>query len=164
MLIKSRLFETATAFLSIAALAQQQTPSDSLRSLAIVSSTASGRACRANCLDQGLYFCVASDHQSGVCCDKNDEECRQENSGMCSFDISAGYSQGYYAVCPYDERVCGASRVITVEPLGSEQTVTSVGNPRSSDFIFGQLCSYEIVWPEQASDGDHFIIEAKSVA
>ena len=83
---------------------------------------------------------------------------------MCSFDMAAGYTQGYYAVCPFDERVCGLNRVITVEPFGKEQTVTSVGNSRSSDFIFGQICSYEVVWPEQAQDGDHFIVGATSVA
>ena len=42
----------------------------------VTMSTTSGRACRANCIDQGQFFCAADDFEDGICCDSSDEVCR----------------------------------------------------------------------------------------
>jgi hypothetical protein len=41
-------------------------------------------------------------------------------------------------------------------------TNSSVVN--SSDFIFGQLCAYDLQWPESAVEGDKMYIKANDIA
>ena len=108
-------------------------------------STTSARACRANCIDQDQYFCVNEDFSEGVCCDNQEESCRI-SGGLCSFDLPANeYTQGHYFVCPFDSNICGEERVIAVSDDISEKVeITNSGLESADDFIFGQLCSYEL--------------------
>ena len=36
-------------------------------------------------------------------------------------------------------------------------------NPKSNDFIFGQMCSYEISWPEDATEYDEIVLSVLSL-
>ena len=88
-------------------------------------------------------------------------------TSRCSFDIAgtsgleedADVRPSEYIVCPFDARVCGAERNLILTEDGAEQELTSLDNPKSSDFIFGQVCSYEIEWPETASENDEIMLQ-----
>ena len=116
-----------------------------LRSMKVTMSTTSARACRANCIDQDQYFCVNEDFSEGVCCDNQEESCRI-SGGLCSFDLPANeYTQGHYFVCPFDSNICGEERVIAVsDDISEKAEITNLGLESADDFIFGQLCSYEL--------------------
>ena len=130
------------------------------RDLGVTMTTSSARACRANCIDQNQYFCANEDFSEGVCCDTSDETCRQ-TGGMCSFDLaSSGYEQSQYFICPFDTEICGLDRLIQVSDDQSAITVTNLGYANSSDFIFGQVCAYELLWPESSKDGDLLVVTA----
>ena len=91
--------------------------------------TTSGRACRANCIDQGQFFCAAEDFEVGICCDIADEVCRQGEFALCSFDIPQNvYLQSHYFACPYDTDICGPNRTIQVLDNGEGVEMTNLGN------------------------------------
>ena len=147
------LFETAI----MAALAQ----ASSLRDLRVTLTTASGRACRSNCLDQGLFFCGLADRSEGFCCD-DETSCRQSDTEVCTFDMASdgsSYVLSQYQACPFVADVCGENRVVS-PATDTEVTMTSRDNPDSSDFIFGQLCAYEVQWPEGSVEEDKIFVIA----
>lgn len=37
-------------------------------------------------------------------------------------------------------------------------------NAKSSDFVFGQICAYEVKWPEEAVDNDVIVLKADTLA
>jgi len=39
-----------------------------------------------------------------------------------------------------------------------------IGHEKSANFIFGEVCSYEVKWPEQATDGDQLSVKAVEIA
>ena len=76
-------------------------------------------------------------------------------------------------MCPFDTDVCGASRTIQVSETDvvaaeseaeAEIVMTNLGNAKSSDFIFGQLCSYEVKWPKNAVYDDEIVLTAVTLA
>ena len=56
-------------------------------------------------------------------------------------------------MCPFDESVCGPSHLIYPEASGVEYFITASGNEKSTNFIFGEVCSYQLEWPEEAVEG-----------
>ena len=81
-----RIIETVALLGAANAELQRDAAAKASRNLRETLQTESARACRSNCIDQGLYFCVTEDYQSGVCCDSIDEDCRQ-GEGLCSWDL-----------------------------------------------------------------------------
>ena len=67
-------------------------------------------------------------------------------------------SIGRYSVCPFDPQICGSSRSIQLDESGSSTTITATGHAESADFIFGQVCNYELFWPETAKDKDQITV------
>jgi len=47
---------------------------------------------------------------------------------------------------------------------GNTVTLTSLGHEKSPDFIFGQLCNYEVVWPAEAKNDDKLFLTAMTLA
>ena len=134
------------------------------RQLAITSTTTNARRCAASCLDKAQYFCANQDFSQGVCCNLASEDCRQED-GICSFDIELSKtSLSRYSVCPFDTQVCGPNRTIQLDINGEAQAISSTGHAKSYDFIFGQLCSYELIWPEQGRSLDQIVLTVASKA
>ena len=56
-------------------------------------------------------------------------------------------------MCPFDESICGPSRLILPEASGDVFYISASGNENSSNFIFGEVCSYQVEWPEEAVEG-----------
>ena len=75
-------------------------------------------------------------------------------------DQSLDYVQSHYALCPYEQQVCGDSRIVIPDVGGAEVRMTSFDNPKTSDFIFGQLCTYLLNWPENAKENDTMTVTA----
>ena len=144
-----------------APLDQEDIYDKSLRNMKVIMSTTSARACRANCIDQDQYFCANEDFSEGVCCDSQDESCRQ-SGGICSFDLpDEGYVQGHYFVCPFDKKICGEDRKVEISDDISEKVeITNLSHEETDDFIFGQLCSYELLWPESVVNENTMILKA----
>ena len=158
--MKQKIFLTS----SVAAIALLQAAKASLldgqqeegaRELRVTLSTASGRACRANCLNKGHFFCVTDDFQDGVCCDSTASNCRQSETSICSFDLARSwYTQSQYFVCPFEESVCGPSHTVELNAAGTEAEITNLGQEKSANFIFGEVCSYQVNWPAGSVEKD----------
>jgi hypothetical protein len=74
------------------------------------------------------------------------------------------YSMTQYQICPYDSNVCGPDRLVQVDADDITVTITSVGHKKSSDFVFGQVCNYEIVWPTEVKNYDKLLMRVTTMA
>ena len=98
---------------------------------------------------------MADDFQDGVCCDSTASNCRQDETSICSFDLARSwYTQSHYFVCPFEESVCGPSHTIEPSAVETEAEITNLGQEKSANFIFGEVCSYQVKWPEGSVEGD----------
>ena len=82
------------------------------------------------------------------------------DEGICSFDLPSDqeFTEMQNAVCPYKASICGDNRVVTPGLGGAEETITIVGNDNEEDYVFGQVCSYEVSWPADTSQTDGQIL------
>ena len=126
--------------------------------------TGSGRACAANCIDKGGFFCANAGFTEGVCCDDSEETCRYDPNGLCSFDLQSVE----YVACPYEPDICGESREVKLLADGNVLPLSNLGAQNGSNFLFSQLCTYELIWPAgdaiELTQESELILEAESLS
>lgn len=65
--------------------------------------------------------------------------------------------------CPSDPNVCGPSHTLTPDADGNFVKVNLDDSTNAADFIFGQICNYEVVWPEGSEEADQLVISVATL-